>query len=51
MAENYTALATLVFAALAGIGSLVRVAQNERYYRWSRRVHKTKRRGSNEPQE
>jgi hypothetical protein len=33
-------LATLIFAALAGIGSLVRVLQNERLYRHLRRKRK-----------
>jgi hypothetical protein len=31
---------TLFFAAVAAVGRLVRVAQNERLYRWHRKVHK-----------
>jgi hypothetical protein len=34
------ALATLIFATMAGIGSLIRVYQNERFYRWNKRIHK-----------
>jgi hypothetical protein len=34
------AMATLIFAAMAGIGSLVRVIQNERLYRWHKRNHR-----------
>jgi hypothetical protein len=36
------ALATLIFAALAGIGSLIRVYQNRRPYRFHKRVHEAK---------
>ena len=31
---------TLIFAALAAGGALVRIYQNERLYRWQRKVHK-----------
>jgi hypothetical protein len=31
---------TLIFAAIAAVGSLVRVAQNERLYKFHRKVHK-----------
>ncbi len=37
------ALATLIFAAMAGIGSVVRVFQNERSHRWHTRAEKKKR--------
>jgi hypothetical protein len=33
---------TLFFAAIAAVGSLVRVAQNERLYRWHKKTHKKK---------
>jgi hypothetical protein len=36
-----TALATLIFAAMAGIGSLVRVYQNQRYCKWVQRNHRS----------
>jgi hypothetical protein len=31
---------TLIFAAIAAAGSVVRVAQNERLYRWHHKAHK-----------
>ncbi len=31
---------TLIFAAIAAVGSLVRVAQNESLYNFHRKVHK-----------
>ena len=33
---------TLIFAAIAAAGALVRVYQNERLYKWHRKVHKKK---------
>jgi hypothetical protein len=33
---------TLIFSAIAAVGSVVRVAQNERLYRWHRKNHKKK---------
>jgi hypothetical protein len=36
------ALATLIFAAMAGIGSVVRCYQNRRYRRWIQRTHRKK---------
>jgi hypothetical protein len=33
---------TLVFAAVAAVGSIVCVAQNERLYRWHLKRHKKK---------
>ena len=33
MVEDAAALATLIFAAIAGIGGVVRIPQNERYWR------------------
>jgi hypothetical protein len=41
MMDNPTAWATLIFAAMAGIGSVVRVYQNERFWR-SHRKHSRK---------
>jgi hypothetical protein len=49
MADNATSLATFIFAAMAGIGSLIRVYQNERFYPWNKRIHK--KRQSNTPGE
>ncbi len=43
MHDTTLALATLIFAAMAGIGSVVRVLQNERAYRWHTRAEKKKR--------
>jgi hypothetical protein len=31
---------TLIFAAIAAVGSVVRVYQNERFYKWHRKVYK-----------
>jgi hypothetical protein len=33
---------TLIFAAIAAVGSVVRVAQNERAYKLMRKAHKKK---------
>ena len=35
--------ATFIAATIAALGSVVRVYQNERLYRWHRKVHKKKR--------
>jgi hypothetical protein len=35
-------LLTLLFAAIAAVGSVVRVAQNERLYRWHKKTRKKK---------
>jgi hypothetical protein len=35
--SDAAALTTLIFAAMAGIGSVVRCYQNERYWRWVQR--------------
>ena len=32
--------ATFIMATVAALGSVVRVYQNERLYRWHRKVHK-----------
>jgi hypothetical protein len=32
--------ATFMAAAIAAVGSVVRVYQNERFYKWHRKVHK-----------
>jgi hypothetical protein len=32
--------ATFIMATIAAVGSVVRVYQNERLYRWHRKVHK-----------
>ena len=39
MPDHAMSLATLIFASLAGVGSLIRVLQNERVWR---RCHKRK---------
>ncbi len=33
---------TLIFAAVAAVGSVVRVAQNERLWKWHRKRYKKK---------
>jgi hypothetical protein len=35
--------ATFIAATIAAVGSLVRIYQNERLYRWHRKVHKKRR--------
>ena len=42
MSPNLVDWLTLTFSALAGGGSLVRVFQNERLYRWHKKAHKKK---------
>lgn len=32
--------ATFIMATIAAVGSLIRVAQNERLYRWHKKTHK-----------
>jgi hypothetical protein len=34
--------ATFIVATIAAVGSLVRIYQNERLFRWHRKVHKKK---------
>lgn len=40
--DNVTQITTLIFAAMAGIGSLIRCWQNRRMYRFQRKVHAKK---------
>jgi hypothetical protein len=40
MIPDATALATLIFAAMAGIGSVVICYQNQRYWPWAQRNHR-----------
>ena len=40
MPDHAISIATRMFAAMAGIGSVIRVLQNERFYRWHRRTLK-----------
>jgi hypothetical protein len=40
MMTEATALATLIFAAMVGIGSVVRCYQNQQYWRWVQRNHR-----------
>jgi hypothetical protein len=40
MSSNLVDWLTLIFSGLADGGSLVRIFQNERLYRWHKRVHK-----------
>ena len=50
MAEGPIAWATLIFVAMAGIGSLIRVFQNRRLYKFHKRVHElNKKHQSNAP--
>lgn len=52
MAEDATALATLLFAMLAGIGSVIRCYQNERLWKHHKRTlrpHETHQNGSGRP--
>jgi hypothetical protein len=42
VADNATALATLIFAALAAIGSLIRCYQNQRYWNFVNKRHSEK---------
>jgi hypothetical protein len=51
MAENAVAVTTLIFAAMAGIGSVIRCYQNERFWRWSRNGHRKKSRFSKRQQD
>jgi hypothetical protein len=43
MADNALAVATLVFACLAGVGGLVRIYQNFLMYRLHKKAHEDKR--------
>jgi hypothetical protein len=47
MLEHATPLATLIFAAMAGIGSVVRVYQNERLYRFHKKHRSSSERREN----
>jgi hypothetical protein len=40
MPDLWVALATLIFAGMAGVGSVVRCYQNQRYWRWVQRQAK-----------
>ena len=40
MPDHAISIATRMFAAMAGIGGVIRVLQNERFYRWHRRTLK-----------
>jgi hypothetical protein len=40
MSSNLVDWLTLIFSAFAGGGSLVRIFQNERLYRWHKKMHK-----------
>jgi len=40
MMPDAAALATLIFAVMAGFGSVVRCYQNQRYARWEQRNHR-----------
>jgi hypothetical protein len=42
--DNALSVATLIFAGLAGIGSLVRIYQNLLMYRLHKKAHEEKRR-------
>ncbi len=39
--------AVLIFASMAGIGSLIRVFQNQRYWRWVNERHREKKKKKN----
>jgi hypothetical protein len=43
MHDTTLALATLIFAAMAGVGSVVRVLQNYSFHKWHKKQAKKKR--------
>jgi hypothetical protein len=44
MTSHVLGFATLLFAAMAGLGSVIRILQNRRLYKWHRKVHEEKKR-------